>query len=126
VPGHPDGRPDVEQERAPTGDAQAVGKRAPHCRRAGRRPRARHRFLLTRNDATSCGQRGIDLGKITELYSNRQPCPACAGKLPEYTALDVKISWAVPYGDPCTQLGRLINRQSAELLADMIRKANSG
>ena len=32
------------------------------------------------------------IGKITELFSERQPCSACRGKLPTYLADEAKIT----------------------------------
>ncbi|GID29726.1 hypothetical protein [Paractinoplanes brasiliensis] len=59
------------------------------------------------------------LGKITALYSERQPCPVCAGKLPAYLAPDAKITWSVPWGD-----NPIINDSANKLLAYFIAKAS--
>ncbi|MFB9371759.1 polymorphic toxin-type HINT domain-containing protein [Kitasatospora albolonga] len=61
--------------------------------------------------------------KITEIYSERQPCPRCAGNLGEHIADDVKVTWSVPWSDPATELGKLINQQSNDELKRMLLKA---
>ncbi|MBC9731554.1 polymorphic toxin-type HINT domain-containing protein, partial [Streptomyces sp. TRM68367] len=61
--------------------------------------------------------------KITELYTERQPCPRCAGRLADHLGGDASISWSVPWGDPETELGGLINTQSNARLKDMILRA---
>jgi hypothetical protein len=37
-----------------------------------------------------------------------------------YLADDVQITWAVPYMDPSTSLGKPINRQATDRLREMI------
>ena len=69
---------------------------------------------------------GKDVGKIKELYSDRTPCPRCEGRLADYLADDADITWSVLYLDPNTELGRLVNRQSLELLDEMVRKQMHG
>ncbi|MFC1429406.1 polymorphic toxin-type HINT domain-containing protein [Streptacidiphilus sp. N1-3] len=64
---------------------------------------------------------GHDIGGITHLYSERQPCSVCAGKLPDYLAENAQITWSVPWGDD-----GLMNSVSNEMLAGMIRRASGG
>ncbi|MFK0153278.1 nucleic acid/nucleotide deaminase domain-containing protein [Streptomyces sp. NPDC090493] len=61
--------------------------------------------------------------KITSLYSERQPCPRCAGRLGDSMSPDAGVTWSVPWGDPDTELGSLINEQSNADLRDMLRRA---
>jgi hypothetical protein len=69
---------------------------------------------------------GKTVGKIKELYSDRTPCPRCQGRLGDYLADDADITWSVLYLDPDTELGRLVNRQSLELLDEMVKKQMHG
>ena len=64
---------------------------------------------------------GHDIGGITHLYSERQPCSVCAGKLPDYLAGNAQITWSVPWGDD-----GLMNSVANEMLAGMIRRASGG
>ncbi|MFC5826052.1 SpvB/TcaC N-terminal domain-containing protein [Nonomuraea insulae] len=61
--------------------------------------------------------------KILELYSERQPCPRCSGRLGPHMADDASVSFSVPWGDPNTELGNLINTQSNTRLKEMLGKA---
>ncbi|MDH6607204.1 RHS repeat-associated protein [Streptomyces sp. SAI-208] len=61
--------------------------------------------------------------KITELYSERQPCPRCAGRLGKHMASDAQVTWSVPWADPDTELGQLINEQSNTDLKNLLKKA---
>ncbi|MEU8401864.1 SpvB/TcaC N-terminal domain-containing protein [Nonomuraea sp. NPDC048892] len=59
---------------------------------------------------------------ITALYSERQVCPRCMSRLGPRMAPDAQVSWSVPWGDPDTELGDLINKQSNERLTEMLSK----
>ncbi len=61
--------------------------------------------------------------KIRALYSERQPCPTCDSKLAGVLTDDAEVTWSVPWSDPDTELGALINKQSNERLSGMIKKA---
>ncbi|MDF5756272.1 SpvB/TcaC N-terminal domain-containing protein [Spongiactinospora sp. TRM90649] len=61
--------------------------------------------------------------KILELYSERQPCPRCNGRLGPHMADDAAVTWSVPWGDPATEVGRLMNSQSNERLREMLARA---
>ncbi|MEU8609253.1 DNRLRE domain-containing protein [Actinoplanes sp. NPDC048791] len=65
--------------------------------------------------------KGNNVGKITELYSERQPCSACASKLSGYLADNARVTWSVPWGD-----NALVNSVANEMLAGMIRRASGG
>jgi hypothetical protein len=64
---------------------------------------------------------GKNVGKITELYSDRQVCRVCAGHLDGYLADDVKLSWAVLYDHSNPELAKLMNTQATERLNEFIR-----
>jgi hypothetical protein len=65
--------------------------------------------------------KGYNIGNITQLFSERQPCSACAAKLPGYLSKDAAVTWAVPWGDDAT-----INAASRDLLLRYIRRAAGG
>ncbi|MFJ3585991.1 nucleic acid/nucleotide deaminase domain-containing protein [Streptomyces sp. NPDC090127] len=64
---------------------------------------------------------GHNVGGITDLYSERQPCPVCAGKLPAFMSPNARITWSVPWGN-----NALINSVANDMLAGMIRRASGG
>ncbi|WP_217696859.1 polymorphic toxin-type HINT domain-containing protein, partial [Micromonospora avicenniae] len=75
--------------------------------------------IMDQINALKANNKGI--GKITELYSERQPCSVCAGKLPGHLAENARITWSVPWSD-----NGLMNSVSNEMLARMIRLAAGG
>ncbi|MER7441493.1 polymorphic toxin-type HINT domain-containing protein [Micromonospora avicenniae] len=75
--------------------------------------------IMDQINALKANNKGI--GKITDLYSERQPCSVCAGKLPGHLAENARITWPVPWSD-----NGLMNSVSNEMLARMIRLAAGG
>ncbi|WP_079190115.1 nucleic acid/nucleotide deaminase domain-containing protein [Actinacidiphila paucisporea] len=63
-------------------------------------------------------EKGIDPSRITELYSERQPCSKCGPLLDSVLSPGTPVSWSVPWGD-----NAIINRGSNELLRQMIAAA---
>jgi hypothetical protein len=63
---------------------------------------------------------GKTVGRITDLYSDRQVCFTCQDHLDGYLADDVEVTFAVHYGDESLELADLLNRQSATLLQEML------
>lgn len=63
---------------------------------------------------------GQTVGKITELYSDRQVCLRCNPALQPYIADNLEVKFAVYYDDPNPELAKLINQQSRDLLKGMI------
>ena len=64
---------------------------------------------------------GRNVGGITALYSERQPCSVCGGKLTGYLTDNAAVTWSVPWGDD-----KAIKEASNALLATMISRANGG
>jgi hypothetical protein len=62
--------------------------------------------------------KGFDPEQITELYSERQPCPVCGPMLDGALSPGTPISWSVPWGSDAT-----LNAASNELLRQMIAAA---
>jgi RHS repeat-associated protein len=62
--------------------------------------------------------KGFDPDQITELYSERQPCPVCGPMLDGALSPGTPISWSVPWGSDAT-----LNAASNELLRQMIAAA---
>lgn len=54
--------------------------------------------------------------KITELYSERQPCPACGPNLESKLEKGTEITWSVQYGSE-----PLMNAAFRDMLSDMIQ-----
>nr|WSY57799.1 hypothetical protein OG999_20770 [Streptomyces sp. NBC_00886] len=66
----------------------------------------------------------IDPSKIRALYSERQPCPdKCDPMLAKVLDSGTPVSWSVSWSTKTTELGRLMNEQSNEMLSEMIRRA---
>ena len=40
---------------------------------------------------------GAQVSKIKEMYSDRTPCPRCEGRLGDYLAVDVDVTWSIYY-----------------------------
>jgi RHS repeat-associated protein len=64
-------------------------------------------------------EKGIDPSRITELYSERQPCSECESALSDSLAPGTPVSWSVPWGDDPA-----IKAASNELLEQMIGEAS--
>ncbi|WP_457469783.1 polymorphic toxin-type HINT domain-containing protein [Streptomyces sp. TE4109] len=62
--------------------------------------------------------KGIDPRKITAIYSERQPCPACGPLLDGKLSSGTPITWSVPWGADA-----VMNSASNDLLKMMIRAA---
>lgn len=58
----------------------------------------------------------INNPKITELYSERQPCSACQSRLSGYLADNVSVTYSVPWSDNADQ-----NAAANAFLAHLIR-----
>ncbi|NUT01942.1 MAG: hypothetical protein HOV76_00560, partial [Hamadaea sp.] len=65
--------------------------------------------------------KGKQVGKITELYSDRQVCLKCNPALQPYIADNLEVKFAVYYDDTNPDLAVLINQQARILLEEMIR-----
>ncbi|WP_190344816.1 hypothetical protein [Streptomyces venezuelae] len=72
------------------------------------------------------GQLG-DKDKITDLYTEREPCPAkCTPALAtDPRAKGANISFSMPYADPSTPDGKFMNKVWTETLGNWINQARS-
>jgi hypothetical protein len=59
--------------------------------------------------------KGIDANRITELYTERQPCSMCGGMLNDVLTPGTPIPYSVPWGDD-----PFVNSALNELLRQMI------
>jgi len=73
------------------------------------------------NQINELKAQGAEVGKITELYSERQPCLRCDASLSDYLADNPDVSWSVPWTDNAQ-----INAAANELLMYLIRMASGG
>ncbi|RKN04314.1 DUF6531 domain-containing protein [Streptomyces radicis] len=71
-------------------------------------------------------QRGIDPQRVIDLYTERQPCANCQNLI-DSSMGQVNVSWSVPYYNSpplSADDALLMNQASADLLSDMIRRAD--
>lgn len=62
--------------------------------------------------------RNVSPTKITELYSERQPCSACGPLLEDALTPGTPINWSVPWGDDV-----MLKKSANEILKEMIKNA---